>query len=279
MNASTAGPAVQKWTWTHWLAIVAIVFAGHVLLIFIFGAHKPVPSLAVKNVPMLTLVGESSAGWVSLKNATLYALPDRKGFSAVMWMSIPPPGFVKQNWTEDPRWLAATDSLPVNQLGADFNHFVQTNQFANVRIDFNVPPVPVAPTVSAQLPFAHGSTLEIEGEAAKRGLLGTMKLPAWPFSDAIAPSVVQVVVDAEGRVISAVLLPPQNYSETPYLEAPPVRDSDADERALELARSARFAPLPSNAGSIESSPATHLSMGMLIFNWQAVPITTTNAHQ
>ena len=278
MNASTAGPTVQKWTWTHWLAIVAIVFVGHVLLIFIFGAHKPVPTLAVKNVPLLTLVGESSAGWVSLKNATLYALPDRNGFSAVMWMRIPPPGFVKQNWTEDPRWLAATDSLPVNQLGADFRHFVQTNHFANARIDFNVPPVPVAPAVSPQLPFAQGSTLEIEGEIAKRGLLGTMKLPTWPFSDAIAPSVVQVVVDAEGRVISAVLLPPQNYSETPYLEAPPVRDSDADERALELARSARFAPLSSGAGSIESSPAARVSMGTLLFNWQAVPVTTTNAH-
>jgi hypothetical protein len=278
MNASTAGPAVQKWTWMRWLAIVAIVFVGHVLLIFIFGAHQPVPSLSVKNVPRLTLVGESSAGWVSLKNATLYALPDRRGFSSVMWMRIPPPGFVKQNWTEDPRWLAATDSLPVNQLGSDLHHFVQTNHFANVPMEFNVPPVPAAPAVSAQLPFARGSTLEIEGEIAKRGLLGTMKLPTWPFSDAIAPSVVQVIVDAEGRVVSAVLLPPQNYSETPYLEAPPVRDSDADERALELARSARFAPLPSGAGSVEFSPATRLSMGMLIFDWQAVPVTTTNAH-
>jgi hypothetical protein len=279
MNASTAGPSVQKWTWMRWFAVVAIVFVGHVLLIFIFGAHKPVPTLAVKNVPMLALVGESSAGWVSLKNATLYALPDRSGFAGVMWMRIPPPGFVKQNWTEDPRWLAATDSLPVNQLGADFHHFVQTNHFAKAPLEFYVPPVPVAPATSAQLPFAQGSTLQIEGTLAKRGLLGTMKLPSWPFSDAIAPSVVQVVVDAEGRVISAVLLPPQNYSETPYLEAPPVRDSEADERALQLARSARFTPLASGAESIESSPATHLSMGMLIFNWQAVPVTTTNAHQ
>jgi hypothetical protein len=146
-------------------------------------------------------------------------------------------------------------------------------------VDFNVPPVSVAPAISPQSPFARGSTLEIEGAVAKRGLLSPMKLPSWPFTDAIAPSVVQVIVDAGGRVVSAVLLPPENYSETPYLETPPVRDPDADERAVDLARSARFAPLASGAGSVESNPATHLTMGLLIFNWQAVPVTTTNAHQ
>lgn len=277
MNVSTAGPPVQKWTWTRWLAIVVIVFVGHVLLIFIFGARKPVPSTQVKNVPMLTLVGESSGGWVGLKNATLYALPDRSGFAGLMWMRIPPPGFHKQDWTEDPRWLTATDSLPVNQLGSAFHHFVQTNGFARVPTEFNLPPVSVAPAVSAQPPFARGSTLEIEGEVAKRGPFSALKLPSWPFADAIAPSVVQVVVDAGGRVVSAVLLPPENYSETPYLEAPPVRDSDADQYAVGLARSVRFAPLVSGAGSVESNPAMHLSVGLLIFNWQAVPVTTTNA--
>ena len=276
MNASTAGPHLQQWTWTRWLVIVALVFLGHVALIFIFGARKPVPSTPVKNIPMLALVGESSVGWVSLKNATLYALPDRGGFAGTMWMRIPPPGFVKQDLPDDPRWLAANNSLPVGQLGAAFHHFVQTNHFAGVPMEFNSPPVPATPVVSEPLPFAGGSTLEIEGDVAKRGLLGNMKLPSWPFADAIAPSVVQVVVDAGGRVISAVLLPPENYSETPYLETPPVRDSDADTRAIELARSARFAPLPSGEGNVESNPAAHLSVGRLIFNWQAVPVTTTN---
>jgi hypothetical protein len=279
MNASTAGPPVQKWTWTRWLAIVAVVFLGHVLLIFIFGARKPVPTTPVKNVPVLALVDESQADWVSLKNATLYALPDRGGFAGMMWMRIRPPGFHKQDWTEDPRWLAATDSLPVNQLGAAFHHFVQTNHFANVHMELNVPPVSAAPAVLVQPSLARGSTLEIEGAIAKRSLLGAMKLPSWPFTDAIAPSVVQVIVDAGGRVVSAVLLPPENDSGTLYSEAPPVRDHDADQRAVELARSARFAPLASGAGSVESNPATHLTLGLLIFNWQAVPATTTNAHQ
>ena len=279
MNASPAGPLVQKWTWTRWLAIVAIVFVGHILLIFIFGARKPVPTMPVKNVPVLSLVGESQGGWVSLKNATLYALPDRSGFAGVMWMTIPPPGFHHVDWTEDPRWLAATDSIQVNQLGSAFHHFVQTNHFASVRTEVNLPPLPAAPAVTTQSPFARNSTLEIRGEISRRGLLGALKLPSWPFTDSIAPSVVQVVVDAGGRVISAVLLPPENYSEPAYLDTPPVRDPDADVRAVELARSAQFAPLASGAGGIESNPAARLSVGLLIFHWQAVPVTTTNAQQ
>jgi hypothetical protein len=277
MNASTTGPLLQKWTWTRWLVIVAIVFLGHVALIFIFGARKPLPSTPVRSVPSLTLVGESLAGWVSMKNATLYALPDTNGFANTMWTTIPPLSFHKQDLTEDPRWLAATDSLPVNQLGSAFHHFVQTNRFASVPMEFNTPPVPAVPAIPAQPPFARGSTLEIEGDLTKRGLLGSMKLPSWPFANTIAPSIVQVLVDTEGRVVSAALLPPENYSETPYLETPPVRDPDADERAVELARSARFAALASGEGSVESNPAAHLSVGLLIFNWQAV--ATTNANQ
>jgi hypothetical protein len=69
---------------------------------------------------------------------------------------------------------------------------------------------------------------------------------------------VQVVVDAAGNVVSAVLLPANNP-----LEAAGHFD-DADRRALDLARTARFAPAP------------NLTVGRMIFNWHTVPITSTN---
>jgi hypothetical protein len=110
--------------------------------------------------------------------------------------------------------------------------------------------------------------MEIQGQIASRPLLNQPKLPSWPFADVIAPSVVQVLVDAAGRVVSATLMPPPDN----FLETPPARDPDADQYAVELARAARFAPLPSNPGGIESLPASHLSMGQIIFNWQTVPL-------
>jgi len=56
---------------------------------------------------------------------------------------------------------------------------------------------------------------------------------------------VQVLVNAAGEVVSAVLLSPSGYDV-------------ADQRALTLARAARFAP------------AAGLTVGQLIFNWRIV---------
>ncbi len=83
-------------------------------------------------------------------------------------------------------------------------------------------------------------------------------VPSLPYNDVIPPSQVQVLVDAAGKVVSAVLLPPDNL-----LESAGHYDA-ADRRALELARAARFAPAP------------RLTFGRLIFNWHTVPVTSTN---
>jgi len=98
-----------------------------------------------------------------------------------------------------------------------------------------------------------------------------MNLQSWPYADIISPSVVQVLVDAAGNVVSAVLLPSENS-----LEATASRDADADQCAVELARTARFAPLWPGAGSVESSPSIRLAVGRFIFNWQSVPPPATN---
>ena len=74
----------------------------------------------------------------------------------------------------------------------------------------------------------------------------------------IAPSKVQVLVDAAGDVVSAVLFPPEN-------RGAPVQSDLANQRALELARAARFAP------------SSRLTVGQMIFNWRTVPPPATNA--
>jgi hypothetical protein len=240
---------------------VALVFAAHVAFIFIFGSRKPVPPAQVKNAPSLALATESAGNWVSLNEATLFALPGPDGFAAAMW-TVPSLPFHVQEWTEPPRWLV----LPANELGATFNHFVQTNPVTAVHFEYNLPPPLTVPAVPAQSPFAQSSALQIEGDLASRPLLNPMKLPAWPFADVIAPSVVQVLVDAAGNVVSATLLPPENF-----LEANTVRDADADQQAVTLARAARFAPLSAEAVSVESGQATQLAVGQMIFTWQTVP--------
>jgi hypothetical protein len=72
---------------------------------------------------------------------------------------------------------------------------------------------------------------------------------AW--NDVPAPSRVQLLVDKDGFVASAVLVESGDYAAD---HCPP-----ADQTALELARTLRF------------MPAEKLMFGEIIFNWRTVP--------
>ena len=86
-----------------------------------------------------------------------------------------------------------------------------------------------------------------------------MNLPTWPFADVIAPSRVQVLVDAGGGVVSAVLIPPD------FRAGAAAQYDPANQRALAIARAARFAP------------SSRLAVGQMIFNWRTVTPPSTNA--
>ena len=81
-------------------------------------------------------------------------------------------------------------------------------------------------------------------------MLNQIEVPSLPYNDVIKPSRVQVLVDEQGNVASDVLLGSSDYDA-------------ADQKALELARTARFVPSPG------------LMFGEMIFNWHTV--ATTNA--
>jgi len=283
MSAPPAEPPARTWTWTRWLVLIAIVFVLHLALIFVFGSRQPPPLVRMKDAPSLTLAAESAENLLAPDNATLFALPNGSGFSGPMWIPYPPLPVHPPSLAEDPHWLPQTNPITVKALGAPFRQFVRTNQFASVSFEFEQSPSLTVPIFTPQPVMARASTLEIEGALAKRPLLNPMQLPSWPFADVIAPSVVQVLVDAAGNVVSASLLAPENSLLPPAVrdtvEPSPARDADADAHAIALARNARFAPLSPDAGSVESNPLGHLSVGRLVFNWQAVPVTTTNGSQ
>jgi hypothetical protein len=240
------------WPLSRWLALIVLVLAAHVVLIFMFGGRKPITPRAVTNAPKLELAAGSSE-WLLLNDPTMFALPHLEGFAGPVLRDQQLGQFHRQEWTEPPRWL----QLPVGDLGAVFNEFMQTNFFAAYHFELTPPPRFTAPAVPLEPQFAEMSTLQIKGGLVRRPLLTPMDLPAWPYADVIAPSRVQVLVNAAGEVVSAVLLPSENSGE--------VRDADADQRALDLARAARFAP------------ASGLTLGNLIFGWRTVASPATNA--
>ena len=247
-------PGNGPWTYGRWLTIIALVFAAHVLLLFIFGGRKQIVPRAVTNVPTLGLADDSSE-LLALNDPTLFVLPHQKDFASAFRLqtaALQQPSF---GWTESPRWLP----LSADELGLAFNQFMQTNHFAGFELQLKPPVKLSAPGLPIEPALAQNSTLRVEGELAQRQLPSPINLTNWPYANVIAPSMVQVLVDTAGNVISTVLLPPDSgFTAADQYEK-------ADQRALELARAMRFIPSP------------RLTVGRMIFNWHTVPPPATNA--
>jgi hypothetical protein len=247
-------PPGEGWSRPRWLTLIALVFAAQVGFIFALGERHFASPRTAANVPTLKLADDSDE-LLALNDPTLFALPHPNDFASAVRLQTsvaPQPSF---RWTEPP----LPSPLAAENLGAVFARFMQTNVFAPQTNDFKPEPKLSEPVLPLQPVFADASTLQIEGDLAQRKLLTPEEnLPSWPCTDVIAPSKVQVLVDTAGAVISAVLFPPDNRVEAAAQYDP------ADQRALELARAARFAP------------SSRLTVGQLIFNWRTVPPPATN---
>jgi TonB family protein len=154
-------------------------------------------------------------------------------------------------------------------LGVFFARFMETNRFAPFQPALKPPVELTVPELAPETAPAADSELRIEGDLARRRLLNPMVLPLQPSpniltTDILTNSVVQVVVDAAGRVFSCTL--PASSGST-----------NADRCALDLARNARFEPLARDGASGAANPAAGLSWGRMIFEWRTTPLPTTPA--
>ena len=206
---------------------------------------------------------------LGLGSPTLFALPSPEGFSGEAWLRYRTPTAKPQPIEDVPSWF----EMETNSFGSLFRGFVNRQTPAPMRVaDLQVTwrdNFPIEP-----LPDRH-SSLFLEGDLSKRQLLSNPRLPSWPHTDVAAESYVQVLVDSEGRVLSAVLLESQGRLSSSSL-APSSRLPAADAFALDVARSARFEPLLADKprGVIDHDP--RLSSGRMIFQWATIPIVNTN---
>ena len=265
-------PPGEGWTRNKFIFLVAVAFALHVALIFIFGTKKQIVPRAVTRVPHLRLA-DTANELIALRDPTLFARPNAHDFVTAFWRRTPAIRQPLFNWTEAPRFL-----LPApEQFGAAFREFMKTNPPPETPSDFKPEPELIKPVVAFDAAMPQKTTMQISGKLAQRRLLGQIEfttnddtititgytparggaiipaitggLPAIPVNDVIEPSKVQALVDPSGTVASVVLL------RACGLEL-------ADSSALALARNLRFAPAP------------RLMFGEITFNWHTVP---TNA--
>ena len=245
----------------RWWGLVAIVFGLQLGLIFWLGARTPVHPRQAAPAPTLQLAGGASAELLALNDPTLFALPHQQGFSGQAWLKVPQRELQSFDWSEPPRWLP----LPMEQLGTAFSHFIQTNDFNALPTSARSEPDLTLPE-PAPLAFSHQrSELRLQSDLARRRLIGPPELPSFRHTDILTNSIVQMLVDAEGRTVSFTLLPPGSGSK------------EADRYALNAARAARFEPVSGSGPDKTTNRTSDLTWGQMVFEWHTLPMPPTNA--
>jgi len=236
----------DAWRPRRWLCAVLLIFILQLLFIFWLGEGPLILSRPTSNGFTWRIAGPVWAEILALQDPTLFLLPHRNGFSGPGWMKTPGLPASAFFWTEGPRLLTLSD----RDLGATFYRFIATNNFGPLRTPSPPEPTVTLPEVPKRVLLPASSSLRIEGPLTRRSLVTKPQLPGWPHYELLTNSVVQLVVDEEGKLAT----PPTLLVSSGY--------ADADKYALEQARTNRFSPLG------------ELTPGQLIFEWTTLP---TNA--
>lgn len=256
---STAAVEPLRWSGRRWWVVLALVMAAQVGLIFWLGERKFATPRPPARAPVLSLLKQDSTELLTLNDPTLFALPQRLGFSGMAWLKPLEVPFQVKRWTEAPRFLA----LSAQELGGGTGSPKLTQDSLAPRMPGRPEPVLISPiTGSLSLAVDH-STFRLEGKLTQRRLLTTFNLPSWSAADILTNTVVQLVVDARGFPLSASLL---NRSGS----------KSADQFALEQATAARFNSLVQTGPNRSTNVLEGLSLGELIFDWHTLPPAATN---
>jgi len=258
------GPDPWAWSRFRWWATISLVMAGQVGVIFLFSERQPARPRRPDFTSSFNLVtdapsGSAMAELLNIEDPTLFALPDPRGFSGPAWMSAPAMRHQSRDWTEPQRWL----SLPVATLGAAFSEFVRTN-IVGPRLFADKPAPRLSQMAAAPVPLREKSSFRIEGDLAGRELVAPLEIPSIPHTDILKNTVVQVGVSPLGFTFSPPVVLSSSGSKT------------ADQRALDLAKSARFKPVPRTGPASASGPPA-LTWGKFIFQWHTVELSATNS--
>ena len=257
MNGALAEPLV--WSGRKRWIVIALAVGVQAGLILWFGATSPRSIRIVDARPDVQLVTVADSELLAVTAPTLFSRAHPKGFSGPAWLAVPPlpePGQFPES-AASPVWLA----VEPGDLGATFRAFVRARAPGPFTLRNEQSPAVTQPSAPLILPAATNSIVEVEGALAARGLLGMSELPSWPNPDILSPSEVQVLVDARGNPVSALLLSGSG------LKA-------ADQTAVNLARSAQFGSAPSVLNAQFVNPSDGLVFGRLIFRWHTLPLMT-----
>ena len=266
----------RRWSRPRRIAVVTFWLCAQVGLVFWLSDRRPVNRRPLKASPSLHFaanqsdeldyseVGSSANSpnplpaptdmLLALENPTLFALPQQSGFSGLAWRWMPSERFHPFAWSEPLEWLAPS----AQQWDGAFKPAIDSNRSAALLATLESTPDLTLPEVSPPVASREKSAFRIEGELANRRLLTPLSLKSWVTTDLLTNTVVQLVVDGDGRPLSAMVLNACGAGE-------------ADQLALEQAQAARFEAVSRNGPGSIPNPVADLTWGTIIFEWQTLP--------
>jgi hypothetical protein len=205
--------------------------------------------------PPVQFAALSHSELLALTDPTVFSRAHPNGFSGAAWLTVPAAEYRVPESSGAPQWLA----LAPAQLGGALREYVRTNLPAVFAGAIRPQPALTQPSQTSGATVSSLSTVQVVGPLAARELMNFPPLPAQTNADILLPSEVQLLVDARGNPISAVLLPPGSG-----LKA-------ADQLAVALARAAQFAPDPAALLRSASDTDAGVISGRMVFRWHTAP--------
>ena len=188
---------------------------------------------------------DSETYW--LFNPAGFAMANPNGFSKMAWFQVKPYSHNYYEWKEEPFWLQPIASMLGNELT---NLLRLYKPMPQITIFETTPQLISIFNIEAPAPLSK-SSFTIEGNISKRTLIYAPELPLFECSNVYPASVVYVVINNDGFVLSPILINESGF--------PP-----ADSSAVELAKRFRFEPIKSDNKNVNPE------FGKIIFNWRFV---------
>ena len=252
MNGAVTGP--QMWTARRLWTVAVLAAAVQAGLIYWAGDRMPFHARTASAMPAVQLAAPTRSELLTLTDPTVFSRAHPDGFSGPAWLTIRDQPSDAETNAAPQQWLALAPGL----LGGNFRDYMRTNPPAAFAIALRPSPAPTRPGALPALTLATASTVQVEGALAARARVNFSPPPSQTNADILLPSEVQLLVDARGNPISAVLLKSSGYK-------------PADQLAVTLARDAQFTPDRDALARSANDPDAGVISGRMIFRWHTVP--------
>ncbi len=249
----TTEGSTGQWSGRTWAMVVTGLFLLHLAGLWKFGSVPLPAARRPEAVPQWRWSEAPWEDWLALFDPTFFVHGHGESFSGPGWMHLPQVAYSAPLALEPPRFLEPTDlqwieTLQILDSASRWSPSPLGLRVGTEMWTSNLTPRVVWPEASSRLRLV----ADVRPRTLRRD---PPALPGWPFGDLLTNSVVRMLVDASGRVLTATLLVSSGL--------PP-----ADQKALEVARQLEFESVAPEAGG---TPARgDLTPVLAVFEWQTL---------